>query len=179
MPTPIGHALGGVIVGLLSRSGATGQSWERRVDGLRQGAGYGRYVRERGLALCAVAACLPDLDFLWGRHNMETHSLGFAVLVGLAVLAGSDRHGLAIACALGVASHVLFDWLGSDDSPPLGVMALWPLSSEFYFANAFVFEAISRRYWLPDFVMHNVLAVVREVAILLPVTAALWWLRRR
>jgi membrane-bound metal-dependent hydrolase YbcI (DUF457 family) len=109
---------------------------------------------------------------------METHSLGFAILVGMAVLVWQRSGRLAIAGALSVASHVFFDWLGSDDSLPLGVMALWPLSGDFYFANAFVFEAISRRYWMPDFVMHNVLAVVREVAILLPVTAALWWLRQ-
>ena len=38
---------------------------------------------------------------------------------------------------------------GSDDFPPLGVMALWPFTDRFYFADAFVFEAISRRYWLP------------------------------
>jgi hypothetical protein len=130
------------------------------------------------LALCAVVACLPDLDFLWGRHNLETHSLGFAIVVGLAVLGWQRSRTLAIAAALSVASHVLFDWLGSDDSLPLGVMALWPLSSEFYFANAFIFEAISRRYRRPDFVMHNVLAVAREIAILLPIAAGLWWLRR-
>jgi hypothetical protein len=80
---------------------------------------------------------------------------------------------------LAVCTHVLFDWLGSDDFPPLGVMALWPFSREFYFANAFVFEAISRRYWLPGFVMHNVIAVLREVAILAPITALLWWWRQR
>jgi membrane-bound metal-dependent hydrolase YbcI (DUF457 family) len=157
---------------LLSRSSRAGRAAEA-------GRAGRSLARERDLALCAVAACLPDLDFLWGRHNMETHSLGFAILVGLAVLAWQRSGRLAIACALSVASHVLFDWLGSDDSLPLGVMALWPLSGEFYFANAFVFESISRRYWVPDFVMHNLLAVVREVAILLPVTAALWWLRRR
>src|SRR5262245_5866153 len=28
------------------------------------------------LFFCTVAACLPDIDFFWGRHNMETHSLG-------------------------------------------------------------------------------------------------------
>ena len=42
---------------------------------------------------------------------------------------------------------------------PLGVMAFWPLSREFYFADAFIFEAISRRYWLPNFITHNLLAV--------------------
>jgi membrane-bound metal-dependent hydrolase YbcI (DUF457 family) len=108
---------------------------------------------------------------------METHSVGFALLVGVAVFAWTRSTRIAFACALAVISHVLFDWLGSDDTPPLGVMALWPLSSEFYFADAFVFEAISRRYWLPNFVTHNLLAVAREMAILLPVAAALWWWR--
>lgn len=53
-------------------------------------------------------------------------------------------------------------------------MALWPLSHDFYFANAFLFEAISRRYWLPGFVQHNLLAVLREVVILLPLAVILW-----
>ena len=68
-----------------------------------------------------VAAVLPDVDFLWGRHNMETHSLGAAVLAGLAVLAwtrGRDAR-LAVLVALAWASHVLFDWLGSDTTPPM------------------------------------------------------------
>jgi hypothetical protein len=74
---------------------------------------------------------------------------------------------------------VLFDWLGSDDTPPLGVMALWPLTTTFYFADAFVFEAISRRYWLDNFWRHNLWAVFSEIAMLLPVLAAVVWWRRR
>ena len=126
-----------------------------------------------------VAAVAPDLDFLWGRHNQETHSLGAAVLAGLAVLAWKRHLRLAIAVTLAWASHVLFDWLGSDTTPPLGVMALWPLSSEYYFSNAFFFEAISRRYWLDNFITHNVWAVAREMLILGPVAAALWLFRLR
>jgi membrane-bound metal-dependent hydrolase YbcI (DUF457 family) len=122
---------------------------------------------------------VPDLDFLWGRHNMETHSIGFALLVGMAVYAWQRSNRVAIACTLAVASHVLFDWLGSDDTPPLGVMGLWPFSNEFYFANAFVFEAISRRYWLANFFTHNLLAVAREIAILLPILVAVRFLRAR
>lgn len=110
---------------------------------------------------------------------METHSVGFALMLGLAVLVWSRSARLALACTLAVLSHVLFDWLGSDDSPPLGVMALWPLSREFYFAYAFVFEAISRRYWLAGFIRHSVLAVLREIAILLPLVALLWRSRRQ
>jgi hypothetical protein len=41
-----------------------------------------------------------------------------------------------------------------------------------------VFSTISRRYWLPGFVMHNIAAVFRELAILLPIVAVAYWLRR-
>ena len=155
MPSPIGHALGGAIVGLLLTPG-----W-------------------RDVATVAAAACAPDIDFLWGRHAMETHSVLVAVAVGICVWAITRRPGLALACALAWASHVLFDWLGSDDSPPLGVMALWPITSNFYFAEAYVFEAISRRYAEPGFWEQNIWAVIKELLILLPPTAALWLWRRR
>ena len=116
---------------------------------------------------------------------METHSLGAAVFAGFAVLAYTRGRNpqLALAVTLAWATHVFFDWLGSDDTPPLGVMALWPLNSTFYFADAFVFDAISRRYWLPGFVGHNVWAVAKETLILGPpflaLTALRWRVRRR
>lgn len=131
------------------------------------------------LALSIAAACLPDLDFAWGRHNAETHSIGFALLTALFVLAWRRDARIALASGLAAGTHVLFDWLGSDDFPPLGVMALWPFSSDFYFAHAYVFATISRRYWLPGFVAHNVLAVAREVVILLPFAALAWFARAR
>jgi membrane-bound metal-dependent hydrolase YbcI (DUF457 family) len=126
-----------------------------------------------------AAAVAPDLDFLWGRHNMETHSLGAAVFAGVAVWAWKRNRWLAIAVTLAWASHVLFDWLGSDTTPPLGVMALWPVSSEYYFSNAFFFEAISRRYWLDNFITHNVWAVTLEILILGPVLAMVMLVRSR
>jgi hypothetical protein len=111
---------------------------------------------------------------------METHSIGFALGVGGLAWVATRSARMTLACVLAVGTHVLFDWLGSDDFPPLGVMALWPFTSRFYFADAYVFATISRRYWLPGFVMHNVLAVLREVALLLPLvaTAMVWRLRR-
>jgi membrane-bound metal-dependent hydrolase YbcI (DUF457 family) len=173
MPSPVGHALGGALVGVaLAPWGA----W--RTGGLA--ATLGAAARSRLVGLAALAACLPDLDFAWGRHNMETHSLGAAVAAGLAVFAATRGRNprLAAAVALAWASHVVFDWLGSDDTPPLGVMALWPWSPAFFFADAFVFEAISRRYWLPGFWRHNLWAIVTEAALLVPPLVALVWLRR-
>ena len=162
MPSPVGHALGGLVVG-----------WVLAPKGPDPPA-----VRHFVL-LSVVAACLPDIDFGWGRHNMETHSVGFALVIGLAALAWSRSPRLAVACVLSIGTHVLFDWLGSDDFPPLGVMALWPFSREFYFADAYVFATISRRYWLDGFVMHNVIAVLRELVILLPFVGLAYWFNRR
>lgn len=157
MPSPVGHALGGAIVAFaLGTSGTV-----------------------RTLSTVVIAAAAPDVDFLWGGHNRETHSLGAAVLAGLIVWAWSRNQRLALAVALSWSTHVLFDWLGSDDTPPLGVMALWPVNSNFYFANAFVFDAISRRYWLDNFITHNAWAVVREILLLAPITFGAWWLRIR
>jgi len=153
VPSPVGHALGGLIVGELLAPSA--------------------------LILCAVAGVAPDVDFLWGGHNRQTHSLGAAVIAGVVVLAWKRNPRLALAVMLSWASHVVFDWLGSDDTPPLGVMALWPLNSNFYFADAYVFEAISRRYWLDNFFSHNAWAVMKEILILGPVASVAWWLHRR
>ena len=161
MPSPIGHALGGAIVSLVMAPNRFG-AWS---------LGLGR----NAFTLVTLAAVLPDLDFTWGGHNRETHSLGAALLAGAAVLAWTRGRNprLALAVTLAWSTHVLFDWLGSDDTPPLGVMALWPLNRNFYFADAFVFEAISRRYWLPNFVGHNVWAITKEILMLGPIVAML------
>jgi membrane-bound metal-dependent hydrolase YbcI (DUF457 family) len=153
MPSPVGHALGGLIVG--------------------------EVLAPSALVLCAVAGVSPDIDFAWGGHNRETHSLGAAIIAGLIVYAWKRSPRLALAVTLSWSTHVLFDWLGSDDTPPLGVMALWPLNSDFYFANAFVFEAISRRYWLENFIPHNAWAVIKEILILGPLVAVLIAFRSR
>lgn len=168
MPSPVGHALGGALVAVaLTPRGTwrTGRPLETIVAACRTPL----------VMTAAVAACLPDLDFAWGRHNMETHSLGAAVAAGLltwVVARGPTRGRMAVVVALAWATHVLFDWLGSDDTAPIGVMALWPWTSSFYFADAYVFAAISRRYWLPGFWRHNLMAVVKEAVMLAPLLAA-------
>jgi len=161
VPSPVGHALGGLIVGLALVP--------CRASSVSTGV----------IGTIVFAAVAPDLDFLWGRHNQETHSLVAGVLAGLAVFAWKRNAWLAIAVTIAWASHVLFDWLGSDTTPPLGVMAFWPFSREYYFSNAFFFEAISRRYWLDNFITHNLWAVTKEIVILGPVLAMVMLVRSR
>ena len=163
MPSPIGHALGGMAVGALI-SGRPG--W-------------------RLVAACAVAGTLPDLDFVLPiPHRGPTHSFGASLLVlagAFAFLSFRPEYArrlgpasavrTASALALAFASHVVLDWLGADSSTPRGVLALWPVSNVFYVSGLDVFNAVDRRYWIPGFWTRNVLAVLREVIILGPIAA--------
>jgi hypothetical protein len=55
-------------------------------------------------------------------------------------------------------------------------MALWPFTDGFYQSSVFLFDAISRRYWLPlEFIWGNLRAMVKEALILWPVA----WLAMR
>jgi len=138
----------------------------------------------RQAGILALVSVAPDLDLLIGRHSMETHSVGAAVLV--AAFAAWRRWPVAgnrwtIFAAVGLAwlSHPLFDLMAPDTSPPLGVMLFWPFSSAFVYPDLSIFAPISRRYWLDGFVAHNLGAVAREIAILLPIAAGTWYLRKR
>ena len=134
----------------------------------------------------ATAAVAPDLDLLIARHSGETHSVGAAAIAALAtwaVVAGRARpRAIAWAGLVGAAvlSHALFDWLGSDTSAPIGIMALWPLSREYFESDAHVFMAVSRRYWLEEFWVYNLSVLARELLVLgVPAAVAEWWVRRR
>ena len=158
MPSPLGHALGGIGAGWLA--------------GGRLPAGSGDEHRlAREALLFGLAGTLPDLDLLVGAHSTYTHSLGaVAIVAAVTALLTRGRHPrLVLGVAAAWASHVLLDWLGSDTSPPIGIMALWPFSDGFYQSSLFLFDAISRRYWLPqEFIWHNLRAAVGELVILAP-----------
>jgi hypothetical protein len=156
--------------------------------------------RHQALARAAVFSCaaiVPDLDLLTAEHRGPSHSLTAAALAGAAAwawcallrgrtsrAAGQQPHAgdavrLALAVAAAYATHTLLDWLGSDSSPPVGIMALWPITREHYASDSYVFMSIWRRYWLPGFWTHNLLAVARELAILGPIAWAAWWIAGR
>ena len=184
MPSPIGHAIAGVTAGWLVAGAPRGAPSVARVAGTLSERAPATFWREA--ALFAALGALPDIDLLFDAHSGPTHSLGGMAIIGLTALAVA-RHfrsrracRLALACAAAYASHVLLDWLGSDASPPLGVMALWPFSSDYYESDLHVFMAISRRYyqgWV--FVAQNVRAVSLELVILVPILAVVMRLRHR
>ncbi|WP_227374331.1 metal-dependent hydrolase [Haladaptatus halobius] len=88
-----------------------------------------------GVVLLALTM-LPDLDSKTGRvrHRGPTHSLAFAVAVGLVagvvggLLAGLWFAGFgALVGSLAIVSHLLADVL-----TPMGIRPLWPLSTRHY-----------------------------------------------
>jgi hypothetical protein len=132
--------------------------------------------------LFGAVAVVPDLDIFAGAHRMYAHSIGATIIVLLvARLALGPAHWrLAIALAAAWGSHVLLDWLGNDTSWPIGLMALWPFSDAYSQSPLHLFDAVSRRYWLPqEFIWDNLRAALKEVAILGPPAWAAFWLRGR
>jgi inner membrane protein len=104
--------------------------------------------RWRTVALYLFAANAPDLDFIPGLlmgnperyHHGPSHSLGFAILFGLALSLttalfklGDGRRNFSVFFSL-YFSHVLLDYLSTDSSIPYGVPLFWPLSDEYYMA---------------------------------------------
>src|SRR5687767_4270066 len=111
MPSPLGHALAGLTVHVLSARGAA----ERR--SLRRAA---RLVDGRN------------------HHQAETRSVGAAALAAVVVWAAARLGHWARPEALGAAagcawlSHLVLDYLGLDTHPPIGIMALWPFERGFH-----------------------------------------------
>ena len=115
-------SLGHVMVGVAA--------W--RVAHQRLGAGPPGWAGPAGWAALSL---LPDLDVLAFRfgipygapfgHRGATHSLAFAALLGLAVLAWTRRWPVAALAAAVVASHPLLDMLTDGG---LGVALWWPAS---------------------------------------------------
>lgn len=141
--------------------------------------GQGRWPLIAG---CAVLAALPDVDFLLPLpHRGPTHSITAALAmfaVAFVILrpgnVRTDALRFAAATGLAVLSHVLFDWLGQDSRTPRGLMALWPLTSDYYISGLNLFNAVDRRVSMPGFFKSNAIAVFRELVILLPVVFLAW-----
>lgn len=175
MPSPVGHALAGIALGcLLSRRqmSAKSSATELRAPGDKLRA-------DRELVAFAFLGVLPDIDFLFGIHSMHTHSIGAIAVIGLLVLASKGRWHIrnSLAGAFAYGSHVLIDWLGSDSTAPIGIMALWPFTSDFYLSEGYWFTSICRQYWLSSCWLHNGLAVFREILFLGSVAALCVWFR--
>ena len=137
MPLPVGHSLSGYLIYLGTERKAALRGWKI-------------------ILLYLLCANLPDLDilpgYLLGRPNLYhhgiSHSVGLAVLVGLAaagVTYWKNRRGAGrvFLIAFGLYfSHVLLDTLIADTTPPYGVQLLWPLSRKYIISPVLIFPTV-------------------------------------
>ena len=177
MPSPLGHAVAGLAAGWLIAGAPAPQPLTSQTTNQPWIATWHAAFVFAGLAVS------PDLDLLFHAHSMYTHSLGAALAVTLTVAALTPAHArrwtAAFACGAAYATHTLLDWMGNDTTPPIGIMALWPFTSGYYESNLHFFMAITRRYWLPGFWSHNLIAMLRELGTLVPLALVIYFLRRR
>ena len=166
MPTPLGHALGGLVLGgLVSGSATRSLSVGRR--------------RVPLLVAWSICGMLPDLDFLVGVHQGVTHSLGAIFVVALATQVFEPRRPvLWVAAAAAYGSHLVLDWLGSDTVAPIGIMALWPFDRGFYLSPYEWFFPVCRDYWLVACRADLVQAVTWELVSLGPLAIAVFFFCR-
>ena len=133
--------------------------------------------------LCAGRGAAPDLDLAFTAHRTVTHSLTAVCVVAVcaAALAAGIRRPIArvvVMCAVAYGSHLLLDWLGTDNYPPRGIQLLWPWSREWYISGADIFRQTARlRVFTHGPMMTNLRAILQELAMLVPVVAALWSIR--
>jgi len=146
MPSPVGHALGGIAIG-----------WHVSP----------RQNLQTAVVLAAIAIA-PDLDLVFGTHREISHSIGAAIAAGIVALVATRSPRWGSAVVLSWASHVLLDWLSNDTRPPIGVMALWPITRDYYKAAIEIFPPVSRKYWESRFWIYNLRAVVMELVLVGP-----------
>ena len=175
MPSPIGHALAGLVVAW-SADLVVAPSAVRRVSTTEL-----RFV----MFAAVLAAVAPDLDLLSESHRGWTHSIGAAVLAAVVAALWARRRAFSVsrtAVVVGLAwgTHVLLDWLGTDGSIPRGVMALWPFDTNYYFSPITIFPRVERRYWLGwSFIRAGLVALAFELVLLGGLAFVIWTLRQR
>ena len=169
MPTPVGHAIGGLAAAFLINATARRPRLTMPV-----------------LAASAALAVVPDLDILVGTHRAHTHSFGAIAAVGAVawlVLRGraADAGSWAAVLTAAYGSHALLDLLGRDTRIPRGLTVLWPFSDTYYMSSVSIFGEVSRRYWLPgEFIFGNLRALAWELVVLVPLLLLAWsfWSKR-
>jgi LexA-binding, inner membrane-associated putative hydrolase len=179
MPSPIAHALAGVVAAWTADLVPGDRAW-------RTAPPTASWYRRAGNGLTTVCAALgtaADLDLLRGGHRAFTHSIGAVFFVALfaAAMALKSRRPIArviAMCAAAYATHLLLDWLAEDPYFPYGICALWPLSDRFYISGLDIFPQTARRFITSESAMRqNARAALQEIAIMGPVTVALWLVR--
>jgi len=187
MPLPVAHSLAGYAIAEATDIRLAKKTWIN-------------------VSIFAALANLPDIDYLPGFllgqpnrfHHLWTHSLGFALLVGLlgGFICWRQRRNLIQAekpapqfglyflmISAAVFSHCVLDLFTEDSSPPYGMLMLWPFDQGFYDVTWNLFPSThksneSATFFASLFQWHNVKIALREFLMMASIVGLVKLIRR-
>jgi len=172
MPSPIGHGLAGLAIGLA-------------LEPAEPESARSTTARLSTFAILGAAfAALPDADLFVQMHRGISHSVGATALLMIIVagvtrwVTGRVQWRWVLLAGIAHASHILMDWMGADPYAPPGLEALWPFSHRFYISGWDIFPPTERRVSLPGAFWINLRAFVVEVGVMAPIATFVFLARR-
>ena len=146
MPSPVGHSLIGMAIGILYYLPKS--KYSELIKSLS--------TYRKQLFFSVLLANSADVDYLPGLivgdfnryHQGMTHSFGWiGILLFFSGLylwysSASNCRKLLLFIFLCTFSHLLADFLGSDGRPPIGIQIFWPWSHGHYAATHSVFHQL-------------------------------------
>ena len=171
MPSPIGHGLAGLAIGLAVEPAIVSQTAGRSLS--------------RFAVAGAVVAAAPDADLIFsGLHRGISHSVGMTTILMIVTIAvtgwvtGRVQWRWVLLVGLAHASHIVMDWMGTDRYAPAGLEMFWPFSRDFYISGWDIFPPTERRVYLPHAFATNLRALLAEAGLMGPVAAAVFLAKR-
>jgi membrane-bound metal-dependent hydrolase YbcI (DUF457 family) len=188
MCSPAGHSIAALAIGLFRSGHAV--SWQF-------------------VLFCIFSGNAADLDIILGWllgdinkfHRLGSHSITASLIYGVLVyfvlqfcrstaIFTNRQHRIkwAISGSLMYLSHCLLDMVSLDDTDPVGLQLFWPISEQFYTApftifRSFLHNTVGSDMWGMVVAMlswHNLVTVIHETVIMLPVLLfGLWYRNRR
>ena len=171
MPSPLGHSLAGLAIGLAAEPAAVAQASGTRLSSFA--------------IVGAAVAAMPDLDLLFPHmHRGISHSIGasaFVMIIAAAVtgwVTGRIQWRWVLLVGAAHASHLLMDWMGTDHFAPAGLQVLWPFSRAYYISGWDIFPPTERRLYLPEAWIINLRAFLAEVGLMVPIAIVAFLAKR-
>lgn len=146
-------------------------------------------LRRNELWTTIAAANIADLDLLIGLlvdgagvvHRAASHSISMTLVLALGAVLYLRGIGYARTGALGMliflalCSQLFVDWISYDDSPPRGILLLWPFQADYFMSEINVFLNVRRdNLTTLEVIGHNAKALALELALLGPPAFILW-----
>jgi membrane-bound metal-dependent hydrolase YbcI (DUF457 family) len=139
--------------------------------------------RKAVLLAAVLLANAPDLDYIPGLlagdahafHHAYTHTLGWVLIVTgagwLMLYRRVPGWRVVLVIPLALLSHLAADLVTADGSAPFGIMALWPITGDFFISPVSFYHRLAKSTLSEVFQWYNVSVVLTELVRTAPIVA--------